>query len=244
MPVLYIRGSEDAQALFVGALSVGYLIVATPDLLALFFEREIDGALPEFQEITGGELFSNVLATIIPLLSFAVVLQGRWTKAVRSSVEREMINGGAKKEEVASVASKKTKKLKVAELLYLLASWAAGVVTLCAILGIGFDCGRFRTCHDPGCTLTELPFGIPLSYLLNDGDPISFSPTAEAVWGVQDNSGNYPAIGNLFWGTTLYGIQTTSQLDGWMWSRDDKGTASNQRRMMAPASSSHYRRGR
>ena len=118
-PPLYILGFEDSQDLLQGVLAVGYVVLSVQGIQAMFFEADVPSTLPEYTEIPLLAAFSQCIAAIIPLISFAGILQSRWTKEIHTAAVREMKAAGAAVDPQVVPTSK---GLKASQLVYMLGS--------------------------------------------------------------------------------------------------------------------------
>ena len=185
-PVLFLRGYEGALHNVNVLISLGYLAIGLPGLFAMFQEVEDASLRVEFTAVTGWQVFLKCVSVILPLVVVAQVLHAAFAKTLvgasaaggrshdQEGRELESVSprpGATTTREAAAGETKpsaapRSKRLLAVQWAYLAFSWAVALLALLAVLRV-WDCGRFRTCQVPPCSIdaSNLPFGIPASAL-------------------------------------------------------------------------------
>jgi len=183
-PVLFILGRDNLLTAFNGTFSVLFAVLAIVGpggLFSIFLESPgPTGLVSTFNAIEAWPLIVKCLSAVAPLISFAGILYGRWTGEIKRQAKKtSRIAAGSSEEDEAE-----PRPIKILRWVFLVFSWAVGVVCLAALAGWG--CATFHTCQVPPCSIAEadLPWGLTDAHL-----PFNYPSTGPGTtsgnWGIQ-----------------------------------------------------------
>ena len=84
-PILFGLRLERSHTLFDGAFAVFFAVVALQGLVGIFIAVEGPTGVVTHEALSDLDLANKSMAVVLPLLSFALLVRGQWTQAVRDA---------------------------------------------------------------------------------------------------------------------------------------------------------------